>query len=92
MIIELLKDMFIDAKIPGTFYETKKTGLNYTKIQACPNHCMLFWGEDNQDLEECKRGKTTKWNDNKKKRPRFQRLFMCSKTAKSIRWHALEGN
>ena len=106
MILELLKDAFEHAKIPGSFYEAKKTinklGLNYTKIPACPNDCMLYWGED-EDLQECKRCKTSKWKDNRKKKPakilryfplksRLQRLFMCSKTAKSMRWHVLEGN
>ncbi|XP_019238267.1 PREDICTED: uncharacterized protein LOC109218359 [Nicotiana attenuata] len=103
MILELLKDAF-DAKIPGSFYEAKKTinklGLNYTKIHACPNDCMLYFGE-NEGLQECKRCKSSRWKDNKKKqpakilryvplKPRLQRLFMCSKTAESMRWHSLE--
>ncbi|XP_058787440.1 uncharacterized protein LOC131661819 isoform X1 [Vicia villosa] len=107
MIIELLKDVFVDAKIPVSFYEAKKIinklRLDYTKIDACPNDCMLYWGEENQDFEECKRCKTSRWKDDKKKKsakilryfplkPRLQRLFMCSKTAESMRWHALEAN
>ncbi|QHO34862.1 uncharacterized protein DS421_9g270660 [Arachis hypogaea] len=102
-ILKLLKDAFGNAKISNTFYEAKKTinklGLNYTKIPACPNDCMLYWGED-EDLQECKRCKTSKWSDAKKKKPakilryfplklRLQRLFMCSKTAQSMQWHAL---
>ncbi|XP_057723796.1 uncharacterized protein LOC130939727 [Arachis stenosperma] len=102
-ILKLLKDAFGNAKISNTFYEAKKTinklGLNYTKIPACPNDCMLYWGKD-EDLQECKRCKTSKWSDAKKKKPakilryfplkpRLQRLFMCSKTAQSIQWHAL---
>lgn len=107
MIIELLKDAFEHAKLPNSFYEAKKIvnklGLNYTKIPACPNDCMLYWGEKNEGLEECKRCKTSKWKDKKKKqpakvlryfplKPRLQRLFMCSKTAKSMTWHASQGN
>ncbi|XP_057760053.1 uncharacterized protein LOC130980381 [Arachis stenosperma] len=102
-ILKLLKDAFGNAKISNTFYEAKKTinklGLNYTKIPACPNDCMLYWGED-EDLQECKRCKTSKWSDAKKKKPakilryfplkpRLQRLFMCSKTAQSMQWHPL---
>ncbi|XP_020962817.1 uncharacterized protein LOC107609485 [Arachis ipaensis] len=102
-ILKLIKDAFGNAKISNTFYEAKKIinklGLNYTKIPACPNDCMLYWGED-EDLQECKRCKTSKWSDAKKKKsakilryfplkPRLQRLFMCSKTAQSMRWHAL---
>nr|XP_029144822.1 uncharacterized protein LOC112708962 [Arachis hypogaea] len=101
-ILKLIKDAFGNAKISNTFYKAKKTinklGLNYTKIPACPNDCMLYWEED-EDLQECKRCKTSKWSDAKKKKPakilryfplkpRLQRLFMCSKTAQSMRWHA----
>ncbi|XP_075113362.1 uncharacterized protein LOC107776664 [Nicotiana tabacum] len=106
MILELLKDAFKDAKIPVSFYEAKKTinklGLNYTKIHACPNDCMLYFGED-EGLQECKKCKTYRWKDNKKKqptkilryfplKPRLRRLFMCSKTAESMRWHSSAGN
>ena len=46
MILELLKDAFEFASIPSSFYEAKKTitklGMNYVKIPACPNDCMLF--------------------------------------------------
>ncbi|XP_020979758.1 uncharacterized protein LOC110272179 [Arachis ipaensis] len=45
-ILKLIKDAFGNAKISNTFYEAKKTinklGLNYTKIPACPNDCMLY--------------------------------------------------
>jgi len=25
-----------------------------SKIPACPKDCMLYWGEENESLEECK--------------------------------------
>jgi len=105
MILELLNDAFEHAKLPNSFYEAKnvisKLGLNYVKIPSCPKDCMLYWGEDNEGLEECKRCKTSKWKDNKKKqyakilryfplKPIFQRLFTCSKIIDSITWHASE--
>ncbi|WMV26375.1 hypothetical protein MTR67_019760 [Solanum verrucosum] len=107
MILELLKDAFEDAKIPASFYEAKKTinklGLNYTKIHACPNDCMLYFGKDDEGLQECKKCKTSRWKDKNKKqpakilryfplKPRLQRLYMCSKTAESMRWHFFGGN
>ncbi|XP_061359254.1 uncharacterized protein LOC133303366 [Gastrolobium bilobum] len=117
LILELLRDAFEYAKIPNSFYEAKKViyklGLNYTKIDACPKNCMLYWGE-NESLETCEHCQTSRWKpkdkgkgDNpticRKKRPakvlryfplkpRLKRLFMCSKTAKSMRWHALANN
>lgn len=45
-----------DQTIPWTLTETKKflrdLGLEYVKIHACKNDCVLFWKE-NADLEKC---------------------------------------
>jgi len=69
MIPELLIDAFEHAKIPHSFYEAKKIinklGLHYTKIDAYPNDCMLYLGEDtNRDF--CKKCKTSRWKAKKK--------------------------
>jgi len=69
MILELLADVFEHAKIPRSFYEAKKIinnfGLHYTKIDACPNDCMLYFGEDaNRDF--CKKCKTSRWKAKRK--------------------------
>ncbi|CAI8608080.1 unnamed protein product [Vicia faba] len=67
MILELIKDAFEYANIPSSFYEAKKSitklGLNYIKIPACPNGCMLYWGED-EERETCKNCNTSKWKTN----------------------------
>jgi len=99
MILDLLKDAFEHAKFPNSFYMAKnvinKLGLNYVKIPACPKDCMLYWGEENESLEECKRCKTSKWKGKDKKqyakslcyfplKSRLQRLFMSSKTIESM--------
>jgi len=91
MILDLLKDAFEHAKFSNSFYEAKnvinKLGLNYVKILACPKDCMLYWSEENEGLEECKRCKTSKWKDKDKKqyakilryfplKTRLQRLFV----------------
>ena len=114
MILELLVDAFGHAKIPSSFYEAKKIinklGLHYTKIDACPNDCILYFGEDaNKDF--CKKCKTSRWKakkkgtsdsrtSNKRKKipakvlryfplkPHLQRMFMSSKIAEHMRWHA----
>jgi len=45
-----------DEKFPASSYEAKKytkaLGLDYVKIDACINHCVLFWKE-NEDLDKC---------------------------------------
>ena len=64
---------------------------------------MLYWGGENEDLEECKRCKMSEWKDKNKKqyakilryfplKPRLQRLFMCSKKFNCMTWHASEKN
>jgi len=64
---------------------------------------MLYWGEENGDVEECKRCNTSKCKDKNKKqyakilhyftlKSRFQRLFMCSKKIDSMTWHVSKNN
>ena len=70
MILDLLRDAFQNAKLPNSFYEAKKMitklSLDYTKIDACPSDCMLYWGAD-VDLENCKFCHTSRWKATKKK-------------------------
>lgn len=46
MILELIKDAIQNANLLESFYEGKKIiyklGLNYEKIYACPNDCMIY--------------------------------------------------
>ncbi|XP_027915007.1 uncharacterized protein LOC114174367 [Vigna unguiculata] len=116
MILKLLHDSFKHVSIPSSNYDAKKLlnklGLHYTKIHACPNDCMLYWGED-EDKEECKTCKSSRWkkkghettsehnliNEKQHKKllakvlryfpliPRLKRMFMSSKTSKSMVWH-----
>ena len=57
LILELLHDAFPYAEITPSFYEAKKIiskiGLDYQKIDACTNDCMLYIGDD-ADREACK--------------------------------------
>lgn len=77
MILDLLRDAFENAKLPQSFYEAKriinKLGLDYTKIPACPNNCMLYW-EGDSELEACKYCGTSKWDPKKKKKKKLQRF------------------
>ncbi|XP_074301497.1 uncharacterized protein LOC141632891 [Silene latifolia] len=111
-LLELLKEMVPEAKIPLNYTESrnivKDLGLHYIKIYACPNDCMLFWKE-NEQADECLECHTSKWkpceeNQSQKKtrkipakvlwyfplKPRLQRVYMCSKTAEFMTWHADE--
>jgi len=48
-LLQLLKEVIPNLNIPIPFNKTKAMindlGLNYKKIHACPNDCMLFWKE-----------------------------------------------
>lgn len=113
MILELLHDAFDNAKIPSSFYDAKKIinklGLDYKKIVACPNDCMLYWGsQEDEERETCKVCNTSKWKPMGDKRrqkkipakvlryfplkPRLQRLFISSKSANDMIWHATDNN
>ncbi|CAA7043137.1 unnamed protein product [Microthlaspi erraticum] len=123
MIIDLLKEAFDHAKLPDSFNSMKmiirKLGFTYETIYACPNDCMLYWGDD-ASRHTCKVCESSRWKktktaavvvdddgpEKKKKKkqqaakvlryfplkPRLQRLFMSSKTAESMRWHANSEN
>ncbi|XP_057779781.1 uncharacterized protein LOC130998378 [Salvia miltiorrhiza] len=56
--LELIKEILPEHNLaPNNFYSTKKLlsgmGLPVEKIDCCRNNCMLFWGEDSEDIE-CK--------------------------------------
>ncbi|XP_004509963.1 uncharacterized protein [Cicer arietinum] len=46
-LLELLKEVMPSLNIPDTFNKTKgmikDLGLDYKKIDACPNDCMIYW-------------------------------------------------
>ncbi|KAL2922688.1 Cadherin EGF LAG seven-pass G-type receptor 1 [Bienertia sinuspersici] len=96
--------------IPDSYYEAKKLikdlGLDYLKIDAFENDCILYWKE-NENLNECPTCGLLRWknvNDNSLKgvkvlhkvlryfplKPRLQRLYMSRKMAKDMQWQKEE--
>ncbi|XP_010684464.1 uncharacterized protein LOC104899023 [Beta vulgaris subsp. vulgaris] len=77
-LLELLIDAF--PQIMESYYGGKKVikdlGLGYEKINACPNNCMLYWG-DSPEKDKCQICHTS----------RLKRIYMSSKTIKDMRWH-----
>ncbi|XP_057444576.1 uncharacterized protein LOC130736810 [Lotus japonicus] len=115
-LLELLKEAMPHLNIFDSFNKTKGVirglGLDYKKIDACPNDCMLYW-KDHENDTSCYVCSASRWvekadGDNQHEEnikahkvsakilrhfpliPRLQRLFMCSKTASSTRWHEEE--
>ncbi|XP_042973009.1 uncharacterized protein LOC122304812 [Carya illinoinensis] len=104
MLLNLLRTAFPDAELPHSYEESKSLewglDINYHKIHACPNDCILFWKE-NANLNECPTCKASRWVPNTHKaslipqkvlrhfplKPRLQRLFMTANIAREMRWH-----
>ncbi|XP_020270916.1 uncharacterized protein LOC109846101 [Asparagus officinalis] len=102
--LAIWREAIPEINLPKSYYEAKKIvkdlGLDYKKIHACPNDCMLYRGEDGEKVA-CSKCGESRWKANKQDvpakvlryfplKPRVQRLFMCSQTAESMSWHAKE--
>ncbi|XP_074350584.1 uncharacterized protein LOC141689948 [Apium graveolens] len=63
-LLDLIKEAFPNVNVPSSFNSAKvmikDLGLDYQKIHACSNDCMLFWAE-NEGLDICKKCKTSRW-------------------------------
>ncbi|XP_024172090.1 uncharacterized protein LOC112178122 [Rosa chinensis] len=96
-------------EIPTSIYEAKKTlgalGMDYRKMHACPNDCILYRKQYIDDThcptcEVCrwKVGKNSKAREGVSSKvlwyfppiPRFQRMFQSTKTASSLTWHSTD--
>ncbi|XP_074355922.1 uncharacterized protein LOC141695584 [Apium graveolens] len=108
-IIELLKEVVPEIRFPKSFNSAKTTikdlGLNYVKIHACPNDCMLYWGENEKEVK-CRNCGVSRWkavaqgSENNKiaakvmrylpLKPRLQRMFLCKDFSKLMSWHAVD--
>ncbi|XP_043694159.1 uncharacterized protein LOC122644850 [Telopea speciosissima] len=102
LLLDLLKEAFLEPNsLPKSLYKTKKIikdlGLNYEKIDACRNDCMLYWNEAANATSCYKCGISRYISDDKKIPvkilrhfpliPRFQRLYISSKLSSDMRWH-----
>ncbi|CAM8932305.1 unnamed protein product [Rhodiola kirilowii] len=108
-LLTLVKDMLPeDNTLPNRCYEAKKVmcpmGIDYEKIHACPNDCILY-RNSYKDMVECPVCKSPRYKLNKEPKngskgtpskvlwylppiPRFQRLFASSEDSDNMRWHA----
>ncbi|RVW74534.1 hypothetical protein CK203_053767 [Vitis vinifera] len=102
--------LLVNNELSLSMYEAKKTlnalGMEYEKIQACPNDCILYRNELKR-ASSCPTCGASRWKVNrtgtKKSKgvpakvvwyfppiPRFKRMFQSSKIAKDLTWHAQE--
>ena len=63
-ILQLMKEAVPEINVPASFNSAKKIiknlGLDYKKIHACPNDCMLYWRE-NENAVSCKTCSASRW-------------------------------
>ncbi|XP_056695364.1 uncharacterized protein [Spinacia oleracea] len=69
MLLKLILDAFPQIlDFPFSYYYSKKmikdSGLGYEKIDACPNNCMLYWGEF-LEKDKCHVCGTSRWTKTK---------------------------
>ncbi|CAM8983989.1 unnamed protein product [Rhodiola kirilowii] len=104
----MLKFTTINNTLPNRCYEAKKVmcpmGIDYEKIHACPNDCILY-RNSYKDMVECPVCKSPRYKLNKESKngskgtpskvlwylppiPRFQRLFASSEDSDNMCWHA----
>ncbi|XP_042405093.1 uncharacterized protein LOC121995413 [Zingiber officinale] len=82
-----------EAQVPNSFYEAKKLisnlGLHYEKIHACPNDCMIYWGEDANE-QACRVCNLSRWK-NMQKQPKKSRKsgkkILQMKTPAKVFWY-----
>jgi len=74
-LLQLLKEAMPNLNIPESFNKTKAMisdlGLDYKKIHACPQDCMLFWKE-NESLDVCSIFKPSRWKEFPKDNSAFE--------------------
>jgi len=106
-LLVLLHDMLPENNlIPETVYKAKTTlkalGMEYEKIHACPNDCILY-RKEYADASICPTCKASRWQKSKDKSdrvnvpmkvmwyfppiPRFKRMFKSERTATDLTWH-----
>ncbi|XP_074362217.1 uncharacterized protein LOC141702436 [Apium graveolens] len=96
--------------LPSSYGEAKKIlsslGMEYEKIHVCPNDCLLYRGEINEDETSCHICQAFRWRKNKNGDeiegipskvlwyfpllPRLRNLFNSPKMAKDLTWHHTE--
>ncbi|KAL5540395.1 hypothetical protein UlMin_042418 [Ulmus minor] len=95
-----------ENSLPTSIYEAKKTlstpGMQYTKIHACPNDCILYRKEYENSVV-CPKCGLSRWKVMKNHKvkegvpanvlwyfppiPRFRRMFGTKEIAKDLTWH-----
>ena len=68
ILLKFFKEVLLDgALVLDWYYKARKIirdlGLDYTKIDACQNDCILYWKEHG-DAQSCPKCKLSQWKSN----------------------------
>lgn len=103
-ILPIFKSMLPKGNnLSENFYEVKKSlqalSIPKKRYDACKNHCMLFYNEEDLMLTHCRWCGESRYKNVREKiphlvltylpiGPRLQKLYMSKKTAKDMTWHS----
>ncbi|XP_073152786.1 uncharacterized protein [Henckelia pumila] len=99
--------LLVDNELPLSLYDAKKSlralGMDYVKIHACPNDCILY-RKEYEDFANCPTCGISRWKLGNKSMvkegvpakvlwyfppiPRFRRMFQNKAISKELTWHA----
>ncbi|XP_020249397.1 uncharacterized protein LOC109826788 [Asparagus officinalis] len=94
MLLDLLRKVVPggERSIPKTTYAAKQIvsdlGLDYNKIDACPNDCILYY-KDNKELQECPTCGVSRWKQRTRSSTRrtTESVYMQSKIPAKVLRH-----
>ena len=104
-LLQVVHDMLAEENtLPKTYYQAKKIlcpmGMEYQKILACPNDCILY----RHEFQEMPKSPRCGSDENSNKAPlakvlwylpivpRFKRLFANGDDTKDLTWHTNRRN
>ncbi|CAK8538606.1 unnamed protein product [Lathyrus sativus] len=89
-LLELLREAMPSLNIPDTFNKTKgmirDLGLDYKKIDACPNDCMIYWKNHENDTS-CHVCGAPRWNEDVKGNDHVEKNHKSHKVPSKVLRH-----
>ncbi|CAK8565620.1 unnamed protein product [Lathyrus sativus] len=89
-LLELLREAMPSLNIPDTFNKTKgmirDLGLDYKKIDACPNDCMIYW-KDHENDTSCHVCGAPRWNEDIKGNDHVEKNHKSHKVPSKVLRH-----
>jgi len=89
-LLELLREAMPFLNIPDTFNKTKSMikdlGMDYKKIDACPNDCMIYW-KDHENDTSCHVCGAPRWIENEEENHEVEKNHKSHKVSAKVLRH-----